>query len=112
MKDSIDRMYLTPAERLVMRTIGLADHELVLHELLEICNESYNKDWKPQTVSTYLSHLVQKGYLKMRRQGRYCYYEPIIDRDSFLKYEGENFAKYWQLDVKKLLEFVSKQAEQ
>ena len=53
MKDQTDKMYLTPAERIVMRTIWLADHQLVLHEVMNICNEEYKKNWKPQTVSTY-----------------------------------------------------------
>ena len=106
MKDKSDTMYLTPAERIVMRTIWLADHQLVLHEVLAICNEEHGKEWKAQTVSTYLSHLVQKGYLAMHRSGRYCYYEPLISWDDYMEYDVGKFAEYWQADGKKLLEWM------
>ena len=106
MKDQSDKMYLTPAERIVMRTIWLADHQLVLHEVMNICNEEYKKNWKPQTVSTYLSHLVQKDFLKMHRQGRYCYYEPLVSREEFLLYDVKNIAFFWQLEETKLLEHI------
>ena len=68
MVDRTNKFYLTTAEMLVMRAIWLADHDLVLSEVVKDCNETYNKDWKPQTVSTYLSHLVQKKFLRISCQ--------------------------------------------
>ena len=53
MIDRTNKYYLTTAEMLVMRAIWLADHDLVLNEVVRDCNAAYGKDWKPQTVSTY-----------------------------------------------------------
>jgi hypothetical protein len=82
MVDKHDRYYLTPAEKLVMRIIWLSDKEMVLNEILRACNEQYGKNWKSQTVSTYLSHLVQKEYLCMERNGKYCQYKRLSQWSS------------------------------
>lgn len=98
MLDRNDKLYLTPAEKLVMRIIWLSDHELVLNEILTACNEDYKREWKPQTVSTYLSHLVQKNFLSMERHGKYCKYKSLVDLKTYLAYDIRNFASYWGID--------------
>ena len=79
MIDRTNRYYLTTAEMLVMRAIWLADHDMVLSEVVKACNAVYEKNWKPQTVSTYLSHLVQKEFLRMDRNGKIYSYHPIVE---------------------------------
>ena len=86
MNDRTNKYYLTTAEMLVMRAIWLADHDLVLNEVVRDCNAAYGKDWKPQTVSTYLSHLVQKQFLRMDRNGKIYSYHPIVKAQDYMKY--------------------------
>lgn len=64
---------LTSAETIVMKTIWDADHEMSLSEIVRRANEAYDKDWKPQTVSTYLTKLVQKEFVRMHREGRFFF---------------------------------------
>ena len=45
---------LTAAETIVMKCIWDADHEMSLAEIVKNANEGYGKEWKPQTVSSYL----------------------------------------------------------
>jgi BlaI family penicillinase repressor len=111
MVDKHDRYYLTPAEKLVMRIIWLSDRELVLNEILRACNEQYGKNWKSQTVSTYLSHLVQKEYLCMERNGKYCQYKPIVTVKEYLRYDAGNFSDYWGVDKDLFRAFVKNVAE-
>ena len=75
---------LTHAEMLVMGIIWDAKRQLVLSEVVAKCNGFLGKDWKPQTVSTYLAHLVRKGYLKMRRNGRAYSYEPLKAKEEYM----------------------------
>ena len=84
MIDRTNKYYLTTAEMLVMRAIWLADHDLVLNEVVRDCNAAYGKDWKPQTVSTYLSHLVQKQFLRMDRNGKIYSYHPIVKAQDYM----------------------------
>lgn len=51
---------LTAAETIVMKCIWDADHEMSLAEIVKNANEGYGKEWKPQTVSTYLAKLCIK----------------------------------------------------
>ena len=85
MIDRTNRYYLTTAEMLVMRAIWLADHDMVLSEVVKACNAVYEKNWKPQTVSTYLSHLVQKEFLRMDRNGKIYSYHPIVKAQEYMK---------------------------
>lgn len=66
---------LTAAETIVMKCIWDADHEMSLAEIVKNANEGYGKEWKPQTVSTYLAKLCLKNYIQMKRAGRTITYE-------------------------------------
>ena len=61
---------LTNIEMLIMKCIWDTPEELALSQLVAMVNERFEKSWKPQTISTYLAHLVRKGYLSMRRKGK------------------------------------------
>lgn len=67
---------LSRCEQIVMAEIwrqGSVDLRTLLVHLLRKGNE-----WKPQTVSTFLVRLVNKGYLIPHRQGRNTVYEPAV----------------------------------
>ena len=76
---------LTAAETIVMKCIWDADHEMSLAEIVKNANEGYGKEWKPQTVSTYLAKLCIKNYIQMKRVGRTITYEVLITQDGSLK---------------------------
>ena len=103
MIDRTNKYYLTTAEMLVMRAIWLADHDLVLNEVVRDCNAAYGKDWKPQTVSTYLSHLVQKQFLRMDRNGKIYSYHPIVKAQDYMKYNVQNFVEFWGLSPSEMM---------
>ncbi|MFR5117874.1 MAG: BlaI/MecI/CopY family transcriptional regulator [Eubacterium sp.] len=42
------------------------------------------------TVSTYLSHLVQKEFLRMDRNGKIYSYHPIVKAQEYMKYDVQN----------------------
>ena len=75
---------LTAAETIVMKCIWDADHEMSLAEIVNNANEGYGKEWKPQTVSTYLAKLCIKNYIQMKRAGRTITYEILITEVVFL----------------------------
>lgn len=49
------------------------------------------KDWKPQTVLTLLTRLIQRGFIGSKRSGRERLYAPCVDRDDYLTYESAQF---------------------
>ncbi len=56
-----------------------------LQKVLSKVNTLFDHQWKPQTVSTFLSRLKNKGYLTTKKEGRYCYYYPTITLEQYRK---------------------------
>ena len=87
---------LTNCEELVMKTVWDAERELSLADVTRRVNETYHKEWKPQTVSTFLARLVRKGYLENHREGRGFYYQILVQQKDYLDEMAERFAEFWK----------------
>ena len=72
-------------EEQVLAVILDSEEHPDLRKAMETVNERFSKQWKPQTVSTFLSRLVKKKVLSMYRKGRYCYYMPEIQKEDYIK---------------------------
>lgn len=78
-----------------MKIIWDSTEDLALQEVMNGVNHENGKEWKPQTVSTFLSRLVKKGFLSMYRKGRYCYYQPLVSKDEFWRATMEENARFF-----------------
>lgn len=102
---------LTNCEEVVMKTVWDAERELDLSAITQRVNETYHKEWKPQTVSTFLARLVRKGYLKHYRKGRVFYYQILVSQEDYLAEMAERFAEFWkQENVDVFLAALEKQS--
>ena len=81
---------LTHCEQLVMKTIWDADEELSLMDVVQHVNSKYHKNWKPQTVSTFLSRLV--GHY---RQGRVFNYQILVPLEEYKGQLTSDFVDFW-----------------
>lgn len=57
-----------------------------LKDVMNGYNEKYRKDMSPlapQTISTFLKRLVNKGYLSSYRKGRYTHYEAVVSPGDY-----------------------------
>ena len=100
---------LTKAELLVMKCIWDTPKEMVLSEIVAMVNERYNKDWKPQTVSTYIAHLVMKDFLKMHKNGRTYTYEVLVPEKQYRTQAFEDFKEFW--GINSIVDFLSAYCE-
>ncbi|MEI2284162.1 BlaI/MecI/CopY family transcriptional regulator [Paenibacillus polysaccharolyticus] len=66
----------------LMEVIWSCTPPVTSSELLDMFNEK-GKAWKAQTISTFLSRLVDKGALTVTRQGRTNYYEPLLQPEDY-----------------------------
>ena len=87
---------LTDCEVVIMKVIWAKDYDIALTEILNDVNERYHKDWKPQTVSTFLTRLVKKEYLQMYRSGRTFLYHPLIGELDYGRIQIEKCADLWK----------------
>ena len=89
------REELTPSETLIMKCIWDAGQELSLSEILARVNAAYDKDWKSQTVSTFLAKLVQKDFVRMKREGRRISYEILESEEEYSARQATRFVEFW-----------------
>lgn len=89
------REELTECELLVMKVIWGSASILSIQDITSRINQAYQKGWKKQTVSTFLSKIVKKGYLDMQRKGRTFYYYPLVTEDEYGKREITKCVDFW-----------------
>ncbi len=78
-----------------MKVIWESDEVMSIQEITSRINLKYGKDWKLQTVSTFLSRAVRKGYLAMKRRGRTFDYYPLVTEKDYGRREIVKCVENW-----------------
>lgn len=86
---------LTESEELIMKAIWDCKKEPVLSDVVDRVNGFYGKDWRPQTVSTFLAKLVRKNYLKMKRDGKIYTYKVLIPESAYRQKLYKQHVSFW-----------------
>lgn len=58
-------------------------------EIMNYFNNEANKEWKKQTVNTFLTRLAQKGFLNIDKSGKRAFYIPAVTKQKYF----ENYAQ-------------------
>lgn len=84
----MDIVRISQAEYEIMEIIWAADGEVTRADIME----KIGKDkWKPTTILTLASRLVDKNVLRVRKEGRTNYYWPRISKDEYKSYQADDF---------------------
>lgn len=86
---------LTESEELVMKAIWDCEKEPVLSDVVDRVNGYYGKDWKPQTVSTFLAKLVRKDYLQLCRNGKIYTYKILVPERDYKQKLYKHHIGFW-----------------
>lgn len=87
---------ITDSEMLVLKVIWDSGRDdLTLPEVVEAVNAKFGRNWKPQTVSTFLKKLVQKNFLEMYRIGRLFCYRPLVLEPDYKRIVFRNYLNFW-----------------
>ena len=73
----MERNYgLTNTEMEIMELLWSVKEPLPFRELIRYANEEWNKNWKKQTLNTYLNHLQKMGLVGIDKHAtpHYLYY--------------------------------------
>lgn len=60
---------------------GMGD-KYTFGELMKYFNENLDKNWKKQTLNTFLSRLIEKGLLKKEKEGTRRNKDLLSDEDN------------------------------
>lgn len=94
---------LSDTEMELMEVIWNCENPITSSELLHVFALK-GKDWKSQTISTFLSRLVEKGALTVTRQGRSNSYVPCLSSKDYKLWETQNVLNgLYQGSVKNLV---------
>ena len=47
--------------------------------------------WASNTINTYLTRLVEKGFVSVRREGKTNLYTPLVEREAYVEEESRSF---------------------
>lgn len=81
---------LSETEMEVMQIIWTSDHPITSGELLDIFTQQKGKEWKGQTIATFLARLVEKGVLTSVKQGRANIYKPRMSPEEYRRQEAKS----------------------
>lgn len=85
-----DFQKLSETEMELMEVIWELDRPVKSSELLTIFSQSRGKEWKGQTIATFLARLVDKGLLIVDKQGRSNAYTPRLSTQEYKKREAQS----------------------
>ncbi|UTR13638.1 BlaI/MecI/CopY family transcriptional regulator [Salipaludibacillus sp. LMS25] len=95
---------LSETEMKVMKEIWKMGRPVKSNELLEIFSKEEEREWKGQTIATFLSRLVDKGVLLIEREGRPNTYVPRLSFKEYKKMEAQNLLEtMYQGSIKSFL---------
>lgn len=78
---------MSESEMEIMQVIWELEAPVTTAQMLEIFA---HKGWKAQTMSTFLSRLVEKGVLTVARQGKSNLYTPAVTLEEYRRLEAQH----------------------
>jgi len=82
---------LSDSELEVMKVLWEKGEPMSFGELLDYFNVHTKKEWKKQTLNTFLFRMQQKNLLQITTEGRYKQYIPAMTREEYLLAESKAF---------------------
>ncbi len=78
---------LSGCEREVLAVIMDMQQAIGLREIQEEVNRRFKRTWKPQTASTFIRRMAEKGYLMPEGRGRGTLYKSAIPPAEYRRQE-------------------------
>lgn len=74
---------ISECEEMIMSVLWAEEDAPDLMTVTESANRKFEKEWKIQTVATFLKRLEQKGLIAIYKVGRYSHYQPLVHLDDY-----------------------------
>lgn len=83
-------MLMSDSEKEIMKIIWDNNGSIYISELLKKVEEK-NKDWKRTTVRTFITRLIEKGFIKTERHGKFSEYIATMSENEYLAEQTKSF---------------------
>lgn len=74
---------MSETEQEIMEVLWGSESSKTLNELLDFFANERGKVWKPQTLATFMSRLVEKDMILWEQRGRARYYRPALTKAEY-----------------------------
>lgn len=81
---------ISESELLIMEIIWNNHDSIMFGELMQELKTD-NNQWKPNTVLTFLSRLIDKEIIEIKKQGRLNQYIALMSKEDYLRATTDNF---------------------
>lgn len=100
----MSKFNLSETENEVMEFFWNRNDVFTFYEIYQYFTEEKNKDWKKQTLYTYLTRLLKKGILTYKKKGNtYLYYAKINKKKYIKNWTNEFLDNTFNGSVKRFL---------
>lgn len=105
------REKLTECEEMIMSILWSSEEDLDLMTVTDNAKERFGKEWKLQTVATFMTRLEKKKYISVYRIGRYSHYHPVVSIDEYRKEKVEEVCGIlFEEDLEQMARFIANMA--
>lgn len=81
----MDLEYLSRKEELILKVLWSRNEDISTQTIIEILKNDYNHDYARTTVVTFLQRMIEKGYVRTYRVGKFAYFHYLIDKKTYLQ---------------------------
>ena len=74
---------MSATEFYILKYLWSRETPATFSEIMTHFNEEEKKEWKKQTVNTFLTLLAQKGFLNIDKSGKRAIYIPSVSRKKY-----------------------------
>ena len=74
---------MSATEFYILKYLWSRETPATFSEIMTHFNEEEKKEWKKQTVNTFLTRLAQKGFLNIDKSGKWAIYIPSVSRKKY-----------------------------
>ena len=105
------RERLAECEEMIMSILWSSDEDLDLMTVTAKAKKQFGKEWKIQTVATFMTRLAKKKYISIYRVGRYSHYRPVVSLDEYRNSKLEEVCRtLFEEDIEQMTRFIADMA--
>lgn len=94
---------LSVCETIIMKAIWNEEEDISIPDLIKVLRERYGKDYARTTVTTFLTKLMAKGYVRTYRKERLSYAHAIKSEEEYKEKLLKEMVEFWYGGSKKAL---------
>ncbi len=91
----LDKNELTGRENMVMRCVWAYEGDISALEIQRALKDRFGIDFERSTITTFILHLREKGYLSSYKTGQIYYYQALVDEKEYVRKQAQKYVNFW-----------------